>query len=221
MGHRQLDLVSIIKRQREKDGRASGITKEEIKKTAILSIKSDLDEIRDQNDSGPFSDMTSVMRRSDQEDKERAKFVNDSEFEKTEQEIKDEFLAKAASFDDLLAIMGNAKHGMEGLITYADFNRAVVFYCGHAKYSSFQIKFVFQHKAVYEPGIDKSEVDKGYIPILKFKDLFYPGRVWRPEYMNEIDKIKAALDEKEKSFDIESESMRISTIMQGRNKYDL
>lgn len=98
--------------------------------------------------SGPFSDMTSVLRRSDQDDKERAKFITDTEFGKTEQEIKEAFLSLAPSFDDLLAVMGVAKPGFEGKITYNDFSRAVGHYCmegARAKYSSFQVKFVFQN----------------------------------------------------------------------------
>ena len=135
LGNRKLDLVSIIKQQRIKDGRATGITTEELKKTAHISSQATVDKA-ESSVVGPFSDLTSIMRRSDNEEKDRI-FVDDSEHKQNEQEIKETFLLKASSFEELLATMGLVKPGNEGKITYEDFNKVVSHYCGRTKFSSF------------------------------------------------------------------------------------
>ena len=87
--------------------------------------------------------------------------------------MKEAFLQKAYGFEDLCSTMGVVKPGNEGNITFDDFNKAVSFYCKD-RFSSYQIKFVFQQNAIYPPGVEKSEVEKAHIPITKFKDVFYP-----------------------------------------------
>jgi hypothetical protein len=90
----------------------------------------------------------------------------------------------------------------------------VCHYCGTKTYSSFQVKFVFEQRANFPFG-DKGDVTKGTIPVTVFKDYFYPGKVWRPEYMTAIER-KKANELKEGPASIQSESLRFSQIMDGR-----
>lgn len=117
--------------------------------------------------------------------------------------------------------MGNNKPGFEGKVTYDDFFKTVSFYCGTSKYSSYQIKFVFQQHAVF-PTEDKSDTSTGHIPVTVFKDKFYPGKVWRPEYMTQIERHKQEdLDKEKGPMSHKSESLRFSAIMDGKNQDDI
>ena len=163
------------------------------------------------------------MRNSELEQKERAKFIVDDEQVENTQKIKEIFLQKAFNFEDILAVMGNSKPGNAGKVTYDDFTKVVCNYCGNSTFSSWQVNRVFQEYADYPKGVSKSEVAKGHIPILRFKDAFYPGRPWKPEYMNEIERQKMLKDKKDagvKSDDM-SESMKLSDIMAGKTQGDI
>lgn len=141
LGKRTIDIVSIIKEQRIKDGSASGITKEELKKTANASIEPSY--ARHDTESVPKTDLTSVMRRSDVDKKDRTRFLDDSQNLQTEQAIKECFMEKARTFEDLLMVMGTNKPGQEGRVTFEDFTKVVTHFCGPQKFGSFQVKFVF------------------------------------------------------------------------------
>lgn len=163
------------------------------------------------------------MRNSELEHKERAKFIVDDEHMENTQKIKEIFLQTAFNFEDILAVMGNSKPGMAGKVTYDDFYKAVCNFCGNSKFSTWQVNRVFQEYAEYPKGVSKSEVAKGHIPILTFKDTFYPGRPWKPEYMTEIERQKMLKDKKDtgvKSDDM-SESMKLSDIMAGKTQGDI
>ncbi len=80
-GRKQLDTVNLIKQQRIKDGRATGLTSDEIKATEKVSAQPTADTAAL---TGPFSDMTSVLRRSDIDKPDKVKFVDDSEHVKNQ-----------------------------------------------------------------------------------------------------------------------------------------
>lgn len=183
-GRKNLDTINLIKQQRIKDGRATGLTEDEIKATEKVSAQPTADTAAL---TGPFSDMTSVQRRSDIDKPDRPKLIDDSEHEKNQQEIKEAFLLKASGFEDLCSNMGLVKPGNQGKITFEDFNKAVSHYLP-GRFSSYQIKFVFQNNAIYAEGAERSEVEKAHIPVTRFKDLFYPQNLaFEPEYKKEID----------------------------------
>lgn len=75
-GRKHLDTINLIKQQRIKDGRATGLTQDEIKATEQVSAQPTADT---NALTGPFSDMTSVQRRSDIDKPNKPKFIDDSE----------------------------------------------------------------------------------------------------------------------------------------------
>lgn len=63
-------------------------------------------------------------------------------------------------------------------VTLKDLEKAVNHACGPGQFSTFQIKSVF---CLYATNI-KSGVDKAFIPIRDFKELFYPSQLWKTDY---------------------------------------
>jgi hypothetical protein len=82
LGKRTLDLIKIIKEQRIKDGRASGISAEDLKKTAKASVEPSLD--TKQKEDVTVSGLSEIMRRSDADKKETKHFVDENQTLQTE-----------------------------------------------------------------------------------------------------------------------------------------
>ena len=168
-------------------GKNTGISPEEIKANAKKSMENNAVEsgkASSRFDVNLNSDMSSVMRRSDAE-KEPVKLIDDDEHIKNRQEIKEVFLQKAHDFTDILTAMGTATPGGEGKVMFEDFFKAVIHFCGNDRFSSFQVKWVFKEIARFLPGSDN--IDKAYIPINAFKDMFYPGKVVQSDIMTQVE----------------------------------
>jgi Ca2+-binding EF-hand superfamily protein len=128
-GRRKIDMIKLIKDRRHKLGLDTGITEEEIAQNAKYSKKPTVDdhEIRS---AGTVDGMSSIMRRSDQEVKQKATLVDEGEHIRNKQEIKELLLEKAFSFEDILQQMDSVKPGNEDKITLADFEKVVAKFCG-------------------------------------------------------------------------------------------
>jgi len=144
LGKEVLNLIEIIKKQRIKDGRATGITEEEKKLTGPMShmpTKDDKISVKVSDDF--FSGMSDVMRNSEAEQREKAKFIVEDEYVENTQKIKEMFLEKAFNFEDVLAVMGNSKPGFADKVNFDDFSKVVVHYCGTSMFSNWQVNRVF------------------------------------------------------------------------------
>jgi hypothetical protein len=101
----------------------------------------------------------------------------------------------------------------------------VIKFCGADRYSSFQVKFVFKELAKFSNG-DTENIEKGFIPIVAFKDTFYPGKTYNSDFQTNIiiskeKKEKESQASNKSQTDVFSESMRISQAMAGKTKDDL
>ena len=75
-------------------------------------------------------------------------------------------------------MLSSAKPGMETKISLKEFERLVGYCFGNTRFSAFQLKAVFLlHALDLHKGIDKS-----FIPLRDFKDLYYPGRLWKTDF---------------------------------------
>ena len=71
-------------------------------------------------------------------------------------------------------------------VTFNDFAKVVLHYCGNQRFSGYQIKFCFKEIATNLETADKVTLEGAYIPLKAFKDRFYPGRAWAPKYEDSI-----------------------------------
>lgn len=81
--------------------------------------------------------MTSILRRSDAEARQAPPLTDEGEHRRNIEEIKDILLAKAFSFEDVLGRMGVSKPGHHSKISFHDFSRVVLHYCGNTRFSSY------------------------------------------------------------------------------------
>lgn len=65
-------------------------------------------------------------------------------------------------------------------ITFDDFYRAIIHYCGPQKYSGYQLKFAFKEIAKDVDKADPATLKGAYISVMDFKDSFHPGKTWNP-----------------------------------------
>ena len=135
-GDRKLDLVSMIAARRHKLGLDTGINESEINAQRKVSMQPTFmsGEIRS---AGSVSGLSSLMKKSDDKEIEVPKLVNDDEHLTNYSDIKDGFLTKCFTFEDLLQLMGLSKPGNDAKVFLSDFNRAVVSLFGGAKFSNF------------------------------------------------------------------------------------
>lgn len=77
------------------------------------------------------------MRRSEDEQREVPQLVDENEHARNFTEMKEAFLDKCFSFEDLLQFMGLPRPGWENKVSLTDFERAVVLACGSNRFSSF------------------------------------------------------------------------------------
>lgn len=101
-------------------------------------------------------------------------------------------------------------------VTFEDFSRVVLHYCGATKFSGYQIKFIFKEVAKGLADANPTTLKGAYILMKDFKDYFYPGKTWSAEIESRRSRISA--DDKS---DASSVSAAISTIMQGKTNADL
>lgn len=74
-------------------------------------------------------------------------------------------------------MLSTVRPGNETKILFKDFEKAVVV-SGQLNYSAFQLKSVFNlHCENKQEGIDKS-----FITLRDFKDLFYPHKPWKGDF---------------------------------------
>lgn len=172
---------------------------------------------------GSVSGLSSIMKRSVDDNRPVNKLVDDSEGFRNFTEIKQTFLTKFFSFEELLQCMlSTVRPGSETKIMFKDFERAVSVSAGTGHYSAFQLKTVFQ---VYSENQDQG-IDKAFISLRDFKDLFYPHRAWQGDYTtgnNNASKMATAAKKQNAMRGVDDEdemlsecSMMIDDIMQGK-----
>ena len=98
----------------------------------------------------------------------------------------------------------------------------MLFFCGADRFSGSQIKFVFKDLARGLDGTNQATLQGAYIPIRDFKERFYPGRSWEPQFdaqSEERRRLEAMANDDASS--ATSKSVAVSTIMQGKTNADL
>ena len=73
----------------------------------------------------------------------------------------------------------DSKSSLQVKVTLKDLEKAVIHCCGRTKFSTFQIKSVFSN---YAHDL-KEGIEKAFIPIRDFKELFYPSQLWKTDYL--------------------------------------
>lgn len=117
--------------------------------------------------------------------------------------------------------MGVAKPGSFSKVSFNDFSRVVLHYCGNTRFSSYQIKFAFKEICSNLANANQTTLEGAYIYMREFKDYFYPGRPWNPDIDTESDeRRRMEAIRRDDASSVTSESVAISTIMQGRTKAD-
>ncbi len=119
-GARKLEVAVFIAARRQKLGLNTGINEEELNAQKKVSMQPTFmsNEIRS---AGSVSGLSSLMKRSDEKELEVPRLVDDSEHLRNFSEIKDTFLMKCFSFEDLLQLMGMGKPGSDAKVFMADF----------------------------------------------------------------------------------------------------
>jgi hypothetical protein len=125
-------------------------------------------------------------------------------------------LEKAFSFENIIAKMGLPKPGQLSKVTFDDFSRVVIHYCGPSQFSGYQIKFAFKEICLNLANANQTTLEGAYILMKDFKDRFYPGRSWNPDIDNLSDERRRMQRLEKDDSSVTSESVAISTIMQGR-----
>ena len=70
---------------------------------------------------GEVSGMSSILRKSDPDDRKAPPLNDPNEHSINQKEIRDTFLANAQTFEDLIAKMGKARPDRESQVTFFDF----------------------------------------------------------------------------------------------------
>ena len=226
-GRKQIDVRAFVTKRRERLGINTGVSPSEMARGAKHSKEPHVDSAETRTVTTP-SGMTSLMQRSAADGQRNApQLVDEGEHTGNYMAIKEAFLhvkKGAFSFEDLLQAMGVPAAGANDKVTLIDFTKAVQRYCGPSRFSSYQIKFVFQMDAK-NIGEGPDALDRAYIPIRDFKDRFYPGRPWAAEYESKSEVQRRRMMERDsrdsKAGSITSESVHISTVMQGLNMGDV
>jgi hypothetical protein len=116
--------------------------------------------------------LSSIMHRSAIEGTDR-KLVDEDDVLHIYNDIK-ELFRKAFSFEDLLAKMGKPELTKENMVTFKDFETLVKSFDGGHRFSSMQVRTVFNNYAFGKNAVTK----ESYISLVEFKDKFYPGIHW-------------------------------------------
>jgi len=130
-------------------------------------------------------------------------------------------LEKAFSFEDILTKMSLPKPGHLSKINFDDFSRVVLHYCGPSRFSGYQIKFAFKEICLNLANANQTTLDGAFILMKDFKDRFYPGRSWNPDIDNLSDERRRMERLAKDNSSVTSESVAISTIMQGRTNDEI
>ena len=142
-GIKTIDATAYITEKRKKEGKDHGYTPSEMAniQNGSKQVSFDKDEIRS---AGTVSGMSTIMRRTDAESRQVPPLTDEGEHRRNIEEIKKTLLAKAFSFEDVLARMAVPKPGNFSKVTFNDFSRVVLHFCGSSRFSSYQIKFAFK-----------------------------------------------------------------------------
>ena len=176
-GQRTIDAAAHIAKQRKEAGKDHGYTPSELANinNGSKQVSFDKEEVRSL---GNVSGMSSILRKSDAEGRDVPPLTDPDEHRRNLSEIRDTLLVKAFSFEDILSKMGVARPDRLSKVTFEDFSRVVINYCGPARFSGYQIKFVFKEVAQNLGGADPSTLAGAYVLMKDFKDMFFPGKRW-------------------------------------------
>lgn len=166
--------------------------------------------------------MSSILRRTDP-DEPRPPLTDPDETSRISREIKATLAAKAFAFEDILAKMGIARPGALSEVTFEDFSRVVLDYCGPARFSPHQTKSVFREVAQNVANADPVTLSGAYIVMKDFKDAFFPGKAWKPQ-VDDASEERRRMERLGRDSDFgdgTSESVAISTVMQGRTNAEI
>jgi hypothetical protein len=80
--------------------------------------------------------LSDLMRRSDIDNREPRKLIDENEHKNNFEYIKTHINEKCESFDDMLKVMGSAIPGNEGKVLVKDFQKVVIHYLGGDLFSN-------------------------------------------------------------------------------------
>lgn len=217
-GTRNIDAAARISSVRKAKGQDHGYTPSELAniKEGSKNVSFDKNEIRS---AGEVSGMSELMRRSDTDDRKVPALTDEGEHRRNIQEIRDTISKQARSFEEILSQLGTVRPDQHSKITFDDFYRAIIHYCGPQKYSGYQLKFAFKEIAKNVEKADPATLAGAYISVMDFKDSFYPGKTWNPLIGSQRDSARRAIPDDQSS--ATSVSVALSTIMAGKTQGDL
>lgn len=146
-GQRNIDAAAHIAKQRKEKGLDHGYTPSELDNINDGSKKVSFDKQEIRSIGENVSGMSSILRKSDGNARDIPPLTDPDEHRRNLNEIRDTLLVKAFSFEDILSQMGMARPDHLSKVTFEDFCRVVMKYCGQSRFSGYQIKFVFKEVA--------------------------------------------------------------------------
>ena len=219
-GRKTINAAEAISKRRAEQGLDHGYTPSEFAfiQKGSKQVSFDKDEARSVGQT--VSGMSTLMKRSDMEAREVPPLTDPDEHRRNLTEIKETILAKAFSFEDVISKMNVGKPGALYKVSFEDFWKVVSFYCGRSRFSGHQVKTAFKEICSNLENADQSTLNGAFIYMRDFKDRFFPGRTWNPDVDSRSDEKKRMAEIGDNS-SVTSQSVHISTIMQGRTNADI
>jgi len=120
-GSKKVNAEKIISERRKNEGRDTGITDSIIEANRLASKATTFKGASEKHHPS-VSGMTELMQRSDMmSEREVPQLINDDDYSNNFMEIKETFMDKCFTFEDLLAKMGRPKPGAEHKVVFDDF----------------------------------------------------------------------------------------------------
>ena len=124
-GQRNIDPAAMISARRAQEGLDHGYTPSELAgiREGSKQVSFDKNSINTHTERsiGDVSGMSSILRKSDPDDRKAPPLNDPDEHSRNQKEIRDTFLANAQTFEDLIARMGKARPDRESQVSFFDF----------------------------------------------------------------------------------------------------
>ena len=216
-----IDIEPLIAQRRQSLGLDTGFDPKTSKELAGVSMQLTKQET-DPRSLDKVSGLSSLINKSEETTPKVPNLFDDNEKFANYEKIKNAFLQKHFSFEDLLqSIFNTPSPSFGSKIFLKDFEKALMNCFSERHFSSFQIKQVFgMHAQDTQRG-----VDSGFISLRDFKDLYYPHRPWKSDFSSGANTkpVPAARPkgENEDEEALSEASMMLDDILQGRAIQDI